>query len=222
MGKIIRKINLFIIITAIVLFVIVALVYLLEERLTVPFQIVLHIAIYMTAYFLIVNSLRILRGLKRRSVRESISLVVLVPIVFGVLTFVYMIADGHKIRFDLTVNKKFSLSPQTVNIVSNLDADVSILAFYKDGQPGREFLKTGLEQYVYHTNKIHFEFIDPDRYPQKAKDNGIESYGEVVVVSERGRERLKGVNNEEQLTNAILKVTTEEKKVLYCVKFLCE
>ncbi len=218
MGKVINKINSFIIGIAIVLFVIVALVFLLEESLAVPFQIMFHVAAFMTLYYILANILNVLRSLRRRSVRESISLVILIPVVFGVFAFIYLIADGHKVRFDLTASKKFSLSPQTINILDNLKEKITVLAFYKDAQPGREFLKAGLEQYKYHSERIEYEFIDPDRYPQRAKQYGIENYGEVIVMSDKRREKLKDVATEEELTNAILKVTTQEKKVLYFVK----
>jgi len=62
---------------------------------------------------------------------------------------------------------------------------------------------------------LQYECIDPDKEPQRARSMGVESYGEVIVLSGDRREKIKGYPSEAQLTNAILKVVSKEKIVLY-------
>ncbi|MBU1864350.1 MAG: GldG family protein [Candidatus Omnitrophica bacterium] len=215
--KLFKKINTIVLFVAIALFLTVLVVYLLEEILQPAFQIMLHIAIYVSIYYIVVNAFSIMSSFRRKIVRETTGVLLLIPVFFGIFSMIYLIAEGHKMRFDHTVSKKFTLSPQTINIVSHLDQDITILCFFKDGQPGKEMIKTGIEQYQYVSKKIHCEFIDPDKYPHKAKQYGIESYGEVVFISDLGQEKVKEVVNEESITNAILKVISEDKVVIYFV-----
>ncbi len=216
--KILNKLSYVLLSFAIIIFIMDATVYyLFETALSETLHLLLQIAICLLAFFLLVQSVPFFRSLRKRSIRESIGITLLIPIIFGALSMIYMIMEDHKTRIDFTISKKFSLSSQTINIVSNLDLEVSILCFYKDGQPGKEFLKTGLEQYQYHSDRIVYEFIDPDRYPARAKEYGIEQYGEVVVTCSRGTEKLSNVENEETITNAILTVISTEKKCIYFV-----
>jgi len=215
--KALKNLKIIIISLAVALFATVIMVYLLEEQLSIPFQIALHAAIYLTIIYLIVNVNRIIRSFKRKVVRETTGLILIIPVIFGILTFVYLIADAYKARFDVTVGHKFTLSDQTIKIVENMDIDITILCFYNDAQAGREYLKAGLDQYRYYSKKISYEFIDPDKYPQRAKQYGIENYGEVIFVSERQREKVKQIQDEQDITNGILKVLSKERKAVYFI-----
>lgn len=213
----IKNINKNIVWFALLLFLMNGLVFLIEERLTQPFRVSLYCAIGLLLYYFLVNAYPMIRSLRKRSVRESIVVFFLVPVLFGVLSLVYMISEGHKSRYDFTVSERFTLSEKTVNVLTDLDVPVEIFCFYKDGQPGQDILKTGLEQYRHVSDQISFEFIDPDKYPMRAREFGIENYGEMIVRSERGRERIQNATDEQTITNAILKATALEKKVVYFV-----
>lgn len=210
-----KKVSVGLLFVAAALFLTVSLVYLLEEQLSPEFQICFQIALYAFGLFILLNIVPFCKSLKKRHVRESIGLLILVPIIFGMLSFLYLIADAKRMRFDHTVSKKFTLSAQTIKILQSLNDSIEIICFYKDGQPGKASLEAGLEQYAFHTDKLAYSFFDPDKYPQKAKEFAIEEYGEVIVRSSLGHERIKNVVSEEQITNAILKVTSDKKKTIY-------
>jgi len=212
-----RRLNANIIWIALALLVMNGLVFLIEERLSVPFRISLYVAIVLLFYYFLVNAYAMIKSLRKRSVRESIVVIFLIPVLFGVLSIVYMISDGHKVRYDLTASARFTLSEQSIKILQNLELPVEVLCYFKDGQPGKDMLKTGLEQYAYYSDNIAYEFIDPDLYPMRAKEFGVENYGEIIVRSERGMERLQNATDEESITNAILKATATEKKAVYFV-----
>jgi ABC-type uncharacterized transport system involved in gliding motility auxiliary subunit len=215
--NLIKNLNKNIIWFALLLFLMNSLVFLLEERLIAPFRISLYCAIAMLLYYFLVNAYPMIKSLRKRSVRESIVVFLLVPVLFGMFSLIYMISSGHRNRYDLTVSERFTLSEQTIRVLSELDIPVEVFCFYKDGQPNRDILKTGLEQYSHVSDQFSFEFIDPDRYPMRAREFGIENYGEMIVQSERGSERIKNATDEQTITNAILKATSLEKKIVYFV-----
>ena len=159
-----------------------------------------------------------------------VSLILVLAIVFGV----NYVAMRHVKRFDMTGSGRYSLAPQTAQVLANLDEDVHILAFFPGGN--HDPLKELLTEYGALSGRLKYEFVDPDRqnYLAKQYDIGSGSYGAfrnplsgetvrygTVIVSLGDRvERIeKGPGEEIQeqdVTNAIIKAgRTEAKKVYF-------
>jgi ABC-type uncharacterized transport system involved in gliding motility auxiliary subunit len=149
-----------------------------------------------------------------RNLRFGTNLAIAAIAVLGIIAFVEAISLRHSHRFDLTANKRYSLSPQSQQLLAGLPQPVKATAFYQDTQAGRESAKDLLDQYAYYGKQFTYEFIDPDRNPGLAKRYGITSYGTIVLESGAKEEKVL-VADEENLTNALLKVIREGKKVVY-------
>ena len=129
----------------------------------------------------------------------------------GILALLAFITTRHHARADLTQKGLFSLADQTKKVLEKLDKDVKIYAFYKEGD--ETLPRDLLEQYAYRSKHIHFEFVDPNKKPQLAKQYHITQYGTVVVESNGRRETITELN-EANLTNAILKATRDVEKMV--------
>ena len=149
-----------------------------------------------------------------RSLRFGTNLAIAAIAVLGIIALVEAISLRHSHRFDLTANKRYSLSPQSQQLLAHLPQAIKATAFYQDAQTGREAAKDLLDQYAYYGKQFTYEFIDPDRNPGLAKRYGITSYGTIVLESGDKEEKVL-VADEENLTNALLKVIREGKKVVY-------
>jgi ABC-type uncharacterized transport system involved in gliding motility auxiliary subunit len=149
-----------------------------------------------------------------RHLRYGTNLLIATIAVLGIIALVEAISLRHSHRFDLTANKRYSLSPQSQQLLAQLPQAVKVTAFYQDAQTGREAAKDLLDQYAYYGKQFTYEFIDPDRNPGVAKRYGITSYGTIVLESAEKEEKVL-VADEENLTNALLKVIREGKKVVY-------
>ena len=149
-----------------------------------------------------------------RHLRYGTNLLIAAIAVLGIIALVEAISLRHSHRFDLTANKRYSLSPQSQQLLAQLPQSVKVTAFYQDTQTGREAAKDLLDQYAYYGKQFTYEFIDPDRNPGVAKRYGITSYGTIVLESGEKEEKVL-VADEENLTNALLKVIREGKKVVY-------
>lgn len=150
----------------------------------------------------------------KRSTRFTSATFVYILLTIGILIFINFISSRHHRRFDLTKNKQFSLSDQTLQALKNLPDKVSIKAFFKKGEGAAFRYKDLLDEYVYHSKKFSYEIIDPDRNPILARKYGIEEYGTSILIYQDKTERFTGID-EEDLTNAILKVTRKEVKKIY-------
>ena len=72
-----------------------------------------------------------------RTTRYGLNAAVMILLVLGVTTIVQALSYQHSWRWDLTETKRFSLSPQTVQLLSGLKTDVSAVAFFRTDQPGK-------------------------------------------------------------------------------------
>lgn len=149
---------------------------------------------------------------RRRQARYGALASASVLIVLGILVAVnYVAADQNK-RWDLTANRQYSLSDQTVNLLRKLDAPVRFLVF--DRETEFERFRPRLTEYAYHSDHVQVEYIDPDRRPVLAKQYEIQTYG-TVVVEYMGRTERTTSDSEQDLTNALIKVLNPQKKKVY-------
>src|SRR5262249_53481653 len=65
--------------------------------------------------------------------------------------------------------------------------------------------------------RFTWKMSDPDREPGLAKRYNVESYGTVVLESGEKSERVTDAE-EEKLTNGLVKVTREGKRIVYVLK----
>lgn len=153
--------------------------------------------------------------LRKRSLKYGSNTLVLVLVVLAVVVMVNYLSTQHHVRLDMTKGKLYSLADQTVEVLKNLKKDVHVLAFYREGTG--QALRDRLQEYDYRSDKFSFEFVDPDKHPEKAKMYDIRSYGTIVVQCGTKEEKIHE-DTEKELTNAIIKVTREANKVVYFVE----
>ncbi len=156
----------------------------------------------------------ILDYFKRRSARHGVNALILILLVLGILVIVEAISARHSARLDLTAGKRFTLSEQTSKILKDLEKPVHITAFYQEASPLAAEARDLLDQYAYASPKFSYKFVDPDRFPGEARRYKITAYGTLVLESET-REQKITQPTEQELTNALLRVTRKGAKVIY-------
>jgi len=159
------------------------------------------------------------RGLfGHRTTKYGANTAVAIALVLGVTVVVQALSFQHSARKDLTENKRFSLSSQTIQLLRGLKTDVNAVAFYRGDQPGKAVAEDLLKQYARYSNgKLTWKSLDPDREPNLAKRYGVEAYGTIVLETKAKSEKVLDAE-EEKLTNGLLKVTREGKRLVYVVQ----
>ena len=163
---------------------------------------------------LALNREQVLAALKGRTARAAGASVGYTLTVVAVVLLVNFLSARHHKRFDLTANAAFSLSEQTIKVLESLPREVTVTAFYQE-DPTRQKLDDLLAEYKYHSPKLSFRYVDPDKNPGEAKRYGITEYGTIVIESGKQESRVNAAD-EESLTNALIKVTTDRERVVYC------
>ncbi len=155
----------------------------------------------------------------------------------AVLLVINLVVEQLPVKFDLTKNKMFSLSEQTLNILEKLDREVTIYGLYETGKENA-WVEQVIDQYRAKTDRIKYQAIDPVRNPgfvkQYEPEEGEITTGSLIVLS---GDKYKVIDNydlinfrfdqytfqpkaeslavEQQITGAILYVTAEKNPVVY-------
>ena len=148
----------------------------------------------------------------RRQARYGTLAGVSVAVVLGILIAINYIGSRQNKRWDLTANKQFSLSDQTKNIVAKLDAPMQISVFAQE--PDFPRYRDKLNEYAYSSKQVTIEYVDPDKKPAIAKQNQIQQYG-TIVINYKGRTERVTNDNEQDVTNGIIKVVSGQQKKIY-------
>jgi ABC-type uncharacterized transport system involved in gliding motility auxiliary subunit len=133
----------------------------------------------------------------------------------------------------MTGGSRYTLAPQTTQVLGKLAGDVDIKAFF----PGGDYtpLKELLVEYRTVSRHVRYEFIDPDKQPDVAKRYNVTTYGTfqnpltgsqlkfgtlVLTLGNREEkiEKRSEEVQEEDLTNAIIKVGRSEAKKVYFIQ----
>lgn len=162
-------------------------------------------------------------ALDRRTTKYGLNAAVMVLLILGVIVLVEAVSYRHNWRADLTENRRHSLSPQTVKLVKELKVPVKATAFFRPDQPGKRTAEDLFKQYAARSDgKFTWEVVDADRNPLLAKRYGIETYGTVVLEATVKDGQVKEEKlldaEEEKLTNGLIRVIREGKRVIYFLK----
>jgi ABC-type uncharacterized transport system involved in gliding motility auxiliary subunit len=187
-------------------------IYAIRSQLTPIASVFLIVGLLALLTYIYFNFEGVKRLLGKRATRYGANVTLMIFIVLGIISVVEAISAKHNYRWDFTTAKLNSLSDQTVKILKSLDRDVQAIAFYRKGD--ERGISDVLDRYAYHSPHFKYEIVDPDRNPGKAKAYEIRDYGTIVLESGDKREKITD-SSEQAITNAILKVIREGKKVVY-------
>ena len=168
---------------------------------------------------LVLNAREARGVLGRRAARYGAGAAVMVVLALGVVVFANALSSRHNVRWDLTENRRNTLSPQTIQMLKSLKTPVEAIAFFRTDTPGKRTAEDLLGQYAsYSGGNFKWRLEDTDKAPGLAREYGVESYGTVVIRRGSGDQaRTEKVLDaeEEKLTSALIKVTRAGKRVVY-------
>jgi ABC-type uncharacterized transport system involved in gliding motility auxiliary subunit len=123
----------------------------------------------------------------------------------------YLASTHHRV-FDLTANKVFSLSPQSIAAVKDLKKP---LKFYGFVQGGRSVPAEALyQEYSYASPRVSYELVDPNKHPELAERFKVTTMNTTHL--QLGGDSGDGTNvtelGEGPITNSILKLVKSGAK----------
>jgi len=140
--------------------------------------------------------------MKARQTKYAAYVAVYIIIVITVLVVANVLANRYNKSFDATSNKRFSLSDQTKKVIKESKDDIKIVYFDKPTgfQQGRDLL----DRYADISPKVHVEYVDAYKNPQRVRQAGIKREGTAVVEIGNKREEARTFD-EEGVTGALIR-----------------
>jgi ABC-type uncharacterized transport system involved in gliding motility auxiliary subunit len=128
----------------------------------------------------------------------------------------FLVAEFLDQRLDVTALKKHTLSPQSKQVLAEVNGEVNIVGFFTAEEYAlREDFEEMLDQYLAESNYLTYIVIDPDQDPVGARVQGEPPYQGLLFKSGGRTARVQYSPSEQEITNAILKVTSDKQKVIY-------
>ena len=166
---------------------------------------------------LVVNWRRFVSSVKNRRTQISANALLIIVLVVGIVGMLNYVSIRHSWRIDSTAQKEFSLSSQTVNILRNLEENVKLTAFIDETQS--RTLKDRLMEYTHYSGKFDYEIIDPIKEPDRVREffGPDKQYLDLPSLLLKTSLKEEQINSllEEDITNALIKVTREEQRKVY-------
>jgi len=123
-------------------------------------------------------------------------------VVLAVLVAINFLANRYSKSYDSTSNKQFSLSDQTIKVVSGLKNDIHLTYF--DESTRFPQARDLLDRYTALSPKLKVDFIDPVKKPQQAKSAGYRRDVTLLVNNGTRQEEAKSLT-EEEVTGALIR-----------------
>ncbi len=172
-----------------------------------------------------------LGGILNHPFFNKINTIIYGAILFGIIVVVNLIADQLPWTYDMTADKIFTLSNQTLEVIADLKKPLKIFAFFQEGDSDQS-IKALLEAYRRAgQGKIELVYIDAAKNPAAAKKFDLNNEGisnGAIIFEWNGRFKKinkldlitpndygKTFTGEQQFTAAIIYLTAEKFQKIF-------
>ncbi|MBW3568177.1 MAG: GldG family protein, partial [Proteobacteria bacterium] len=136
--------------------------------------------------------------------------VVFVVLVLALLGTVAWLGQQYNMEFDWTMNRRNSLTQDSIALLKTLDAPVQVTAYASDDETLRGAIENLVRRYQREKADVTLQFVNPDLAPEQARAAGIRFNGTLVIHYKGRREQLSSVN-EATVSEAIARLSRERE-----------
>lgn len=152
------------------------------------------------------------RGDVGRKVAAGANFTLYTLVIIAIIALANWFVQRNDKTWDLTPNKTYSLSPQTVKILKGLDREVTVYVFDRKEALGKS--RDLLSNYATASHHVTVRYVDADREPGLAKEFNVRTYGTIVVAA--GDRHFEAQSAEEpDVTNALIRVLKGQKSIYF-------
>jgi ABC-type uncharacterized transport system involved in gliding motility auxiliary subunit len=152
------------------------------------------------------------RYVGQRQMKYGANTFVLVALVLGILVGVNWLVYRHDKQWDLTKGQRYSLSDQTTKVLTGLDQDVTVWYFQRAAQLREAQDRMG--RFTRVSPRLKVEYVDPVANPGRAQEFDARGPYPLLVVERGGRRERASNDSEQDVVNAIIKVTRDATKTV--------
>ena len=147
-----------------------------------------------------------------RRMKYGSNTVAFVALVAAILGGVNWMANRYPKRLDVSKDARFSLADQTRKILGGLQSDLT-LTYVQRNSASATSVKDTLREYQAASPRVKVEYLDPLKEPGKVRALEVTQLPTIIVALGERREKVLS-DTEQDITNAILKLTRNVKKTV--------
>lgn len=163
---------------------------------------------------------RIAARLGRRQLRYGGNATALVLIVLAILGVGNYLVNRNSARWDLTKNRKYTLSDQTRKLVGGLQDELRVTHFFVQDERSAQYrqeIQDRLREYAALSRRVKLQEIDARKEPAQARRYEVKAVP-TLIFEYRGKREQITAGSEQDITNAVIKVTREGRKAVCFLK----
>jgi len=144
----------------------------------------------------------------------ALEVLLVTGIVLGLVAVNWVASQSTK-EWDFTKDKLYTLEEQSIQVAERLKEDVTVYGFFRPSDQNRAYLTTIVELYQRHSAHVKLELMNVDAMTpaQKKRFQLVENGPRIVVMMGERQAKVRGVN-EEQMTNALVRVAESAPRVV--------
>lgn len=162
-----------------------------------------------------------LQFMTMKTTKRGLSMGSMILLMVAVLGMVNFIAARKIKTWDFSAAQNNTLSDQSIKLLKNLDSELKITFFYKQGVEGseenRRAFRDMVKKYQDQSDKVVLDFVEVNERPDLAKDYGVNKGSGVVFLDYKGRRNRIEKVEEQEITGALVKASREKDKKVYFV-----
>ncbi len=124
------------------------------------------------------------------------------------------LSQRYSYTFDWTAQGRHSLSEASRKALSTLDQKIDIQAFAREDNQLRRRIQDLVAKYQRHKPDIQLTFVNPDLHPDRVRELGISSDGELLVQYGQRTEKVQDLS-EQALTSALLRLARRSEQEIF-------
>lgn len=129
----------------------------------------------------------------------------------GIIGLLAWLSTQYVYQADWTGGSRNTISEDSRRLLENMADGISITAYAREDTLIRKQIQTVVSRYQRFKPDITLEFVNPDTAPERVRSQGITLDGEVIVSYQGRSENIKQLN-EQQLTNALLRISRKDDR----------
>ncbi len=140
---------------------------------------------------------------------QNIVFTLLFLVVIGLLA--WLGKTYHK-DFDFTQSQQNSLHPSTQKLLKKLDKPLQLIAYIPDDATVHSALKKRINKYKKYKSDTHLEIVNPDLSPERAKEDGIQFSGQLLIKLGDKSEIVSSVD-EQTVINVLQRLSRDKPRL---------
>jgi ABC-type uncharacterized transport system involved in gliding motility auxiliary subunit len=156
-------------------------------------------------------------GLRKRHWGRDLNGAAFVLAILFIFAAVNFISSRRHVQWDLTKTRKFTLAPLSQSVARKITEPVTVTAFYSNRLHAMQVRQVEdlLKQYQAQNDKLKIQVVDPLVNRKAAVDKNVKTIPTLLFETQSGKRQEISNGEEKEITGALLKLTTAEKKKIY-------